>query len=232
MPKTVNIKPELIPQLRIAIVDDHMLIRKSLCYVIDSFEGMKVVIDADNGQSFLDQLENCPIDVVLLDIQMPVMNGFLVCKHLVDFYPNIKILIVSQYISKHSIHKVMEIGGHGYFTKNSDPEQLEKAIRSVHENGYYFGTDLGSVIREAILWDKKNINKKVIPVSEISFREIEIIELICKEFSSKEIASKLFIEPRTVEKHRHNIMEKTNSQNIIGIVLYALKTNMVQLEDL
>lgn len=230
MKKNTNTK--LNPKLRIAIVEDHLLIRKSMVMLINSFEGMEVVIDADNGQVFLDLIDSCPVDVVLIDIQMPVMNGYETCKHLFKLHPNMKVLVVSQLTTKQSLHKIMEIGAHGYFTKNSAPEQLETAIRSLYDNGYYFGSELGSVLREAILWDKKNAKEKIITENKLTSRELEIINMMCKEMTSQEIADQLFISIRSVEAHRRSLMEKTYSQNVIGIVLYALKRKLISLDEI
>jgi two-component system response regulator DegU len=220
------------PLLRIAIVEDHLLIRKSMKMLINSFEGMEVVIDADNGQTFLEQVRACPIDIVLLDIQMPVMNGYEACQKLLQFNPDLKVLIVSQLTTKQSIHRIMSIGAHGYFTKNSAPEELEAAIRSLYTHGYYFGSELGSVLREAILWDKKNVAEKVNLNHDLSVRELEVVALMCKEMSSEEIGAQLFISIRSVEAHRRNIMEKTCSHNVIGIILYALKRKLINIEEL
>ena len=219
--------------LRIGIVDDHKLFRKSLSMLINSYEDMEVVVDAENGRELLEQLDNVSIDLVLLDIQMPEMDGYETCRHLHKSYPDIKILIVSQLTTKESIHKIMELGAHGYFTKNSDPEQLEFAIRSLHERGFYFGIELGSVLREAILWEKQQPSKHV-PGSDIALtsRELEIIVLACKEYNSAQIAKHFTISPRTVETHRKRMMEKTGSRNFIGVILFALKRNYLRHEDI
>ena len=218
--------------LRIGIVDDHLLFRKSMTLLINSFEGMRVVIDAENGKQFLGQLSSNVIDVVLLDIQMPVMDGYETCKLLLSRFPEIKILIISQLTSRESIHKIMELGAHGYFTKNTNPEQLELAIRSMHEEGFYFGLELGTVIKEALLWEVKNPVDVVNVRDLFSDRELQIIRMICKEMKSKEIADKLFINIRTVESHRKHVMEKSNSKNFIGVILFALKNGILTLEEL
>lgn len=219
--------------LKIGIVDDHKLFRKSMSLLINSFENMEVVIDAENGKRFLEQLENVIIDLVLLDIQMPEMDGYETCKMLHKLYPDIKILIVSQLTTRESIHKIMELGAHGYFTKNSDPEQLESAINSLHETGFYFGQELGAVIREAILWEKTQIPQKTITSSvPLSSRELEIIMMASKAYSSAEIADKLCITTRTVETHRKRIMEKTKCKNFISVVLFTLRHNYLTIDDL
>lgn len=218
--------------LRVGIVDDHQLFRKSMTLLVNSFEGMKMVVDAENGKVFLNKLEKETLDVILLDIQMPVMDGYETCKELLNQFPNVKILIISQLTSRESIHKIMHLGAHGYFTKNSNPDQLKLAIKNVHEEGFYFGLELGSVIREVLLMEKKK-TASVINIKELfSDRELEIIKLICKQFKSKEIADKLFIHIRTVDSHRKHVMEKSKSKNIIGVILFALKHKIITVEEL
>lgn len=218
--------------LRVAIVDDHKLFRKSLALLISTFEGVHVVIEAQNGREFIDALDQNPIDLVLLDIQMPEMDGYETCKVLHRRFPDVKILIVSQLTTRESIHKIMDLGAHGYFTKNSDPDQLEYAIRSLNDKGFYFGMEMGEVLREALLWEKRYAKKVIDSPVSLSKRELEIIIMACREYSSAEIADTLCINTRTVETHRKRIMEKTKTKNFIGVVLYALKEEYVTLDEL
>ncbi len=199
--------------------------------LVNSFEGFQVAFTAENGKDFLKKLKSTPVEIVLLDIQMPEMDGFQTCHMLHKLFPDVKILIVSQLTTKESIHNIMELGAHGYFTKNSDPEQLEFAINSLHKNGYYFGLELGTVLREAILWDKQNA-KPVANPGLLSQRELEIIKMASSEFSSAQIADKLSLHVRTVETHRKRIMKKTNSKNFIGVVLFTLRNNYLTIDDL
>lgn len=216
--------------IKVALVDDHQLFRKSLSQLLSSFEGIDVIYDTNDGLAFLKYAISEVIDVLLLDIQMPILDGYEVCKRLKLINPDVKILIVSQLTSKEAIHQIMECGANGFFTKNSSPELLEGAIRDVVEREYYFDVELGAVIREAILWEKKvQYNVDLTVQVALTSREIEIIKMACLEMSSKEIGDKLYISTRTVEKHRKRIMEKTNSKNFIGVVLYALKTNAISL---
>ncbi|MDP2159751.1 MAG: response regulator transcription factor [Flavobacterium sp.] len=220
--------------IRIALVDDHQLFRKSLCMLLATFEEVEVVFDTDDGSKLFEKLdEGAEIDVVLLDIQMPIMDGFEICTRLKRLHPDVKILIVSQLTTKEAVHKIMDCGANGFYTKNSPPEVLEDAIKGVLLRDYYFDIELADVIREAILWEKKvypnfSFSQKV----TLTNREVEIIVMACKEMSSIQIGDKLCISTRTVEKHRRRIMEKTDSKNFIGVVLYALKCNAIYLEDL
>lgn len=181
---------------------------------------------------FLEYVKAKNIDVVLLDIQMPMLNGFEVCKQLKIINSEIKILIISQLTSKEVIHHVMECGADGFCSKNSSSEHLEIAIRKIMEHDYYFDNELGSVIRDAILWDKNEGQSYYFTKSiSLTEREIDIIKMACAEYSSKEIANKLFISTRTVENHRKRIMEKTQAKNFIGVILYTLKINAINIED-
>jgi len=218
--------------LNIAIVDDHQLFRKSLSLLISTFDGIHVAIEAINGKEFINALEETLVDLVLLDIQMPEMDGYETCKILHELHPDIKILIVSQLTTKESIHKIMDLGAHGYFTKNSNPEQLEFAIKSLSDKGFYFGMELGEVLREAILWEKKAVKKVIDSTVFLSKRELEVISMASQELSSAEIADRLCINIRTVETHRKRVMEKTRAKNFIGVVLFALKHNYILLDDL
>ncbi|MCL9807625.1 response regulator transcription factor [Flavobacterium amniphilum] len=218
--------------LKIGLVDDHRLFRKSLALLIDSIERAEVVLQAGNGKELMEQLEAIPVDLVLLDIQMPEMDGFETCKQLRKHYPDVKILIISQLTTKESIHRVMELGANGFFSKDAEPEKLEKAIKDIRAKDYFFDDDLASVIREAILWEKRKPSNLLDSPAPITRREMDIIRLACKELSSSEIADKLFINVRTVETHRKRIMEKTDSKNFIGVVLFALRHGLLLLEEL
>ena len=217
--------------IKIALVDDHKLFRKSLSLLINSFNGISVVFDSADGYNFLQYIEETDIDVLFLDIEMPILNGFEVCSKAKLIDPKLKIIILSQLTSKEAVHKVMEIGANGYFTKNSSPEMLEEAINNVMDKDYYFDISLSNVIREALLWNKKRTSTIETDKVSLTSREIEIVQLATREKCSKEIADSLNISTRTVEKHRKHIMEKTQSKNFIGVILYALKHNLIKLDE-
>ncbi|TBX66134.1 response regulator transcription factor [Flavobacterium silvisoli] len=216
--------------IKIAIVDDHQLFRKSLALTLISFGEIQVVFDTDDGAKMLDFLREHTVDIVLIDLQMPRMDGFELCSEIRKNFTKIKVLIVSQLTTKEAIHKVMELGVNGFFTKNSPPEQLEQAIKSLVEKEYYFDIELSSVLREAYLWEKKfRDENKFQGQINLTRREIEILELSSLEMSSKEIAEKLFISVRTVETHRVHIMEKTKSKNFIGCIVFAIKNHFISI---
>ena len=218
--------------IKIALIDDHELFRKSLSTLLSFSTNFNVVYDTNDGLAFLEYIKENDVDVLLLDIQMPIINGFELCKILKRLQPEIKILIVSQLNSKEVIHHVMTCGANGFFSKNSSPNLLENAIENIIENDYYFDDELGIVIKDAILWERRE--GYTLDFSEsiyLSDREIEIINMACVEMSSKEIANKLCISTRTVENHRKRIMEKTRAKNFIGVILFALKINAITLDN-
>jgi DNA-binding NarL/FixJ family response regulator len=216
--------------IKIAITDDHTIFRKSLLLLINTFGEIQVVMEAANGRELLDQLPHMHVDIVLLDLQMPEMDGFATCEELHQSYPDIKILILSHLDTVDTITKVMDLGVDGYFTKSANPAELKQAILNLNEKGFYFEKKLSAVIEE-ILDSKPNRAKEEQPAN-ITRREIEIIKLSAAELSGKEIAHRLSISLRTVEVHKKNLMEKTASKNFLGVVLYALSHELLSLSDL
>ena len=132
--------------LRIGITDDHTLFRKSLKFLINSFDNMEVKLEADNGVELLKNLKSISIEVLLLDLQMPKMDGFETCKRLNEFYPEIKILVLTHLDEKETIRRVLDLNIQGYFTKNTDPQELQHAILKLNNNGFYFEKNLSSII--------------------------------------------------------------------------------------
>lgn len=218
--------------LKIGLVDDHKLVRKSLRVLIDSFDGVAVALEAENGLELLESLKCNEIDILLLDLQMPILNGYETCKRVRSLYPDVKVLIISHLNTKEALLKIVEIGAHGYFSKNSDPYSLEKAIHTVNDSDFYFDEELNSLAEEAGILKRRPRCYEPEPLVNFSEREIDVIRLACKQFSSNQIADKLCITARTVESHRRRIMERTNSKNFIGVILFAFKQGLIGVEDL
>lgn len=210
--------------LRIAIADDHQLFRKSLKLLIDSFGEMQVVLEAANGKELLENLNTAEVDILLLDLQMPTMNGFQTIPAINKAYPEIKILVLTSLSEKETIKAILGLEVQGYFTKDADPNELKEAILKLHQHGFYLEKKLASIIETQI---ENQANALV-----FSDREKEIIRLILKEYSGKEIGSELNISPRTVEKHKYNLMAKTSSKNFIGVVVYVFTQGVIPIEEL
>ncbi|QSB29257.1 response regulator transcription factor [Flavobacterium sp. CLA17] len=216
--------------IRVAITDDHTIFRKSLSLLIKTFGFAEVVIEASGGAELLEQLETKQADIVLLDLQMPGTDGFETCTMLHCKFPEIKILILSHLDSINTISKVMELGVDGYLTKSVDPLELRHALLFLEDKGFYFERSLTNVIAEII---KSGIAvKDCKPNISFTDREKEIMILAAKEYSGKEIGDMLSISLRTVEVHKKNLMEKTNSRNFIGVILHALSNNSISLDKI
>ncbi|MDT0294846.1 response regulator [Mesonia ostreae] len=205
--------------LRIALSDDHQLFRKSLVLLVNSFEGMQVVLEAADGKELLEKLKTTRVDILLLDLQMSGMDGFETALEISKHYPEIKILVLTLLNEKDTIKKVMKLGVQGYFTKNTNPNELKNAILKLNDQGFYFEENLTSIVQDII--DSSAAVKRSQPVT-FTEREMQIVHLILKEYNGNEIGKRLNISPRTVEKHKRNLMDKTGSKNFIGVITYAL----------
>ena len=214
--------------MNIAIADDQNLFRKGMVALIGSFEEMSLVFEAENGRVLLDLIAAAVVkpDIILLDLQMPVLNGLETLKILKENYPEIKVVVLSVHEAENFILATIQAGANGYLAKNAEPEEVEIAIREVFKNDFYFTPAMLEVMRKGLL------RKAVVSLENedsLSPREIEVLQLICKQFSSNEIAEKLFISNRTVEGHRNNLLIKTQSRNTAGLVLYALKHKLLDI---
>jgi DNA-binding NarL/FixJ family response regulator len=216
--------------LRIAIIDDHTLFRKSLGLLINSFKNMRVVAEASNGVELLDKLQTVSVDILLLDLQMPEMDGFETTLKLKELYPCIKILVLTLMNETETIKKVVNMGVHGFFTKNTPPKELEDAIWKLQDDGFYFEKSLSTVINEVF----NNAESKVITQKKVNFteREIEIIHLTAQGLKANQIAKKLFISTRTVNTHKQNIQQKYHFDSMMSAILYCIHQNIIDFKTI
>lgn len=212
--------------IKIAIVDDHSLYRKSLRMLISPIENTEIVLEAESGRIILEKLQTSAVDLILLDLQMPVMDGFTACSVIRERYPHIRIIALSQFKDLESIRKMIHLGVIGYFTKDSDPDELRQAIKNSHTAAFHFEKKLSPLFETLGLFSKSTFK------SVISKRQKEIICLSAKGLSSKEIASILFISPRTVDEHKRNLIKSLNCPNFTLVILYALKNKHICYEDI
>jgi len=214
--------------LRVAITDDHTLFRKSLGMLVNSFVDMQVVLEADNGSELLEKLQNTPADILLLDLQMPEMDGFETAKRIKERYPEMKILILTLMSETDIIDRVIKMGVNGYFTKNTPPNELENAIWNLSNDGFYFEDSLSTVINK-ILSDPET---ETIPAETINFteRELEIIKFTADGFKAREIAEALYISPKTVNNHKQNIQNKYQFESMMTAILYCLNNQLIDVD--
>jgi two-component system, NarL family, response regulator DegU len=214
-------------KLKIYIADDHTLFRKAMVNLIQSFESVDSVKDAENGKELLTLMKYEVPDVAIVDLQMPVMDGADTCENIVEKYPDVKIIILTMHDSERYILHMMEMGVHAFLLKNTEPEELEEAIHAVVEKDFYHNDLVASVLRKNVR-DKKAGQRPDFSATELSDREIEIVKLVCQELTIKEIGNKLSISENTVRNHRSNIMEKIKVSNMVGLVKYAYETGLVK----
>ncbi|MCB0706370.1 MAG: response regulator transcription factor [Saprospiraceae bacterium] len=215
--------------IKIAIADDEMLFRKGLILILEENPDFKIIIEAGNGAELMERIrlsEEKP-DILLLDLQMPVRSGIQTAPDLQKEFPEIRIIIISSHYHRSYIIHLIELGASAYLPKNADPNLVATSIREVHQKGFYYTGEVLSLIREHLQTPIKT--KPIIPGQELSSREMEVLQLICEQCTTTEIAEKLFISPRTVDGHRNRLLEKTDSRNTAGLVIYALQNDLVSL---
>ena len=206
---------------RLALADDQILFRRGMVLLLRDMPGVQVVFECSNGEELLTGLKGNEIDIVLLDLQMPVMDGMEALRRMRVEHPDVKVIVLSSHEEQTLITQVMELGANGYMLKTAEPNEVSNAIGSVAENGFYFSDAVNKLMLPGLL--KKHRVKPVFnDIDPLSEREIEVLRGICQEQTTMEIAGKLFVSPRTVEFHRNNILLKTGARNVAGLVVYAL----------
>ena len=219
--------------INVAIADDQKLFRKGMIALVNSFESMNILFEAENGKQLLTLLEQAEVipNIILLDLSMPEMNGLEALKVIKEHYPSIGVIILTIHEAEHHILATIQAGANAYLAKNAEPEEVEKAIREVYKNDFYFTMPMLEIMRKGLIKKPQPLNLDQ-NENSLSPRELEVLQLICKQFSSVEIAEKLFLSNRTVEGHRNNLLAKTGSRNTAGLVLYALKHKLVEIDEL
>src|SRR5690606_5442476 len=191
-----------------------------------TFEGVESVRDAENGRLLLNLVKSEVPDVAIVDLQMPVMDGAEACEQLLSKYPDIKIIVLTMHDSERYILHMMALGVHAFLLKNTEPDELEKAIYAVVENDFYHNELVASILRKNVK-ERKAGQRPVFKNADLSDREKEILVLICQELTIREISYKLSLSDNTVRNHRVNIMEKVGVKNTVGLVKYAYDSGLV-----
>ncbi|NBA86026.1 response regulator [Emticicia sp. CRIBPO] len=220
--------------IKVAITDDQVLFRRGMASIIHAFDGISIVLEADNGRILLDALQTAAElpDVVLLDLSMPELNGIETTKILHVKYPSVKIIILSVYGEDRFVTHLMELGVNAYLFKNVEPEEVERAIHTVIEKDFYFNEAFLNAMKNRLSSKRQKILLTENIASTLTSREVEVLTLICKQKTAQEIADQLFISVRTVDGHRNNILEKTGARNSAGLVLFAIKHRLIDPTEL
>ena len=215
--------------IKVIIADDHVLYRAGVKTALSSKKDIKVVAEADNGMHLLNLIKTVQADVILLDIQMPIMDGITALPEVKKICPQTKIIMLTMLDDNSMITKLMELGANSYLTKNSDSEIIYEAIKTCFEQEYYFN----SLTNKALLSNLKQRN--VIAPQQMASQDVQlndkettILRLMCEEKSTKEIADMVDLSPRTVEAIRDKLKVKTGSKTTAGLIMYAVKHKIIE----
>ncbi|MBA2423187.1 MAG: response regulator transcription factor [Chitinophagales bacterium] len=208
--------------LRVIVADDHHIFRVGMVATLRTIKKIETIQQAQNGAEALDLVRKDQIDVIFMDIKMPVMNGIEATKIIRKEYPSVKVMAVSMYDDQEFIIDMFIHGACAYLLKNTDHDEITEAIETVLRGEQYYSRDVSESLFKQLLTKNKTPQNED-GTYQISEREKEVLILICKEFSNREMAEHLFISPRTIEGHRNRLLQKTNSKNTAGLVTYAIR---------
>lgn len=221
--------------IKIAMADDETLFRKGIAGLLETEPDICLLYEAENGAALLQKLDeeahNLP-HIVLMDLKMPELNGVETTKKVRRLYPQIKIIALSSYYSKSFILNMVDAGVAAYLPKDSSQKEFLSTIRQVYEKGYHYNDEVMQLISENLLQQNKTPIKSSFDNLFLTRKEKEVLTLICAQYTTQEIAEKLFISPRTVDGHRNNLLQKTNCKNTAGLVVFAIQNNIVDIDDL
>ncbi len=217
-------------RIKIAIADDEQLFRKGITFLLEKEERFEIILEAENGQQLIDAInpENFP-DIILMDLKMPILNGVETTKIIHKNFPDIKIIALTSYDGKSFITNMIDVGASSYLLKNTSPKIVVHTIKEVFEKGFYYDEKVLKTIHENLLSSSGKRIKSDLDKRLLSNREIEVLELICEQYTTSEIAEKLFISPRTVDGHRNTLLLKTGSKNVAGLVIYGIQKKLIEL---
>ena len=216
--------------IRIALVDDHSLFRSGMKMLLASCPDFEVVVDAGSGEEFLEMLDTAAPDVVFMDYSMPGMNGAEATVKALERNPDLKIITLSMFGDNAYYSHMMAVGAKGFLLKDSGFDEVVAAVHTVNDGGEYFSASLLEALSHSMrsVHIGDTVADEIVDADRLSEREIEILVAICQGLSTQEIADKLYISKRTVDKHRANILEKSGCKNTASLVVYAIRHRLVE----
>ena len=213
-------------QIKILLVDDHKVIRDALTSYLKNDSTFNIIGEASNGNDALEFVKSTKTDVVIMDINIGEPDGIQCTKEIKKINSEVKILALTMFNESQHIKQMMNAGASGYLLKNVGVEEVKKAIKNVYEGLIYYSSEVTETVMNSLQENKASKSSKYITDIPLTNREKEVLQLIIEEFSNHEIADKLFISSRTVDAHKRNLLEKTNSKNIAGLVVYAINNKI------
>ncbi|WP_186758163.1 response regulator transcription factor [Echinicola salinicaeni] len=223
-------------KVKIVLADDEVLFRGVMKNMLENTGDYQVLYDVGNGLELTKKLENAKDDdfpdLILMDLKMPELNGIEATKIIAKKHPDLKIVALTTHKGKSFIINMLNLGAAGYITKSCSPEEMLDTLKEVVRKGFYYSEEVMQVINENFQKGNKKNRLSMLDANFITKREKEVLLLLCKQFKTQEIAEQLFLSERTVEGHRNNLLGKTNSKNVVGLIVYGLQHGIIELSDL
>jgi DNA-binding NarL/FixJ family response regulator len=213
--------------IKVAIADDHVLFRTGVKTALSMKKDIRMVAEADNGMQLLTLLKHIQPDVILLDIQMPIMDGITTLPEIKKLYPEVKVVMLTMHNDHSMISKLMELGANAYLTKNSDSEVIYEAVKTVHQQEYFFNALTNKALIDGLRM-KRQSESGMPSDAKLTDKEVTILKLMCEEKSTKEIADMVDLSPRTVEAIRDKLKTKTGAKSMAGLVMFAVKSGIIE----
>ena len=215
--------------IKVILVDDHEIIRDGIKALLKGANGIEIVGEAENGREAIEILENGGIDLVLMDISMPVMNGIDATKYISKNFSEVKVMVLSMHDDESHIINMLKAGAVGYIFKNIGKVKLIEAINAVSSGDNFFAKEASQRIMEHFMQNKghEKKNGSLKDIERLTDREKEVLRLIAEEYTNQEIADKLFLSPRTIDTHRRNLLQKLKVKNTAGLVKFAMKCGLL-----
>lgn len=215
----------MMSKITLALLDDHNLARKGFISLLKDFDDIEVIIEEAGCTEFFEQLTQRQSDVILMNIELHEIHGYQVVDNLKEKFPDIKIIVLMMHKDESHVVNLIEKGVNGFLHRDASVDALTSSIREVSKNNYYFDKNISTSLAKKIIGGKKH------PLAQhneqLTDKELQIIMLICKENSNKEIAEKMFLSPRTIDTYRERIMQKIGAKNTAGVVIYAMKHDLL-----
>jgi DNA-binding NarL/FixJ family response regulator len=213
----------------VALVDDHELLRTGLAAMINSFEGYKVALEANNGQQFIEKIKSkTPPDIILLDITMPQMDGYETSHWIKTNMPQTKILVLSMLENDTAIIRMLKNGARGYILKDSKPKVFKEALDSIRDSGYFINELVSSKLMHYINHEEV-FDSDAFALNNLSENEVTFLKWICTEKTYKEIADEMCLSPRTIDTYRDNLFKKLDVKTRVGLAIFAIKNGIVNI---
>lgn len=218
-------------KIKIILADDEELFRKGIYFLLQREPNIEIIFEASNGGELVEHLKTTTElpDIIMMDLKMPLLNGVEATKLIHKDFPAIRIIALTSYNTKSFIANMINVGEASYLVKNASPIDMIKTVNEVAQKGFYYNEIVMEVIHQNMI---SNVaSKTVLDEDFLTEREKEVLELICKQYSSAEIGEMLSLSTRTVDGHRNNLLLKTNSKNMAGLVIFAIQNKIINLED-